>query len=264
MQKDFKPNRKKNNTGYPYPNRGILKVFYILMYFIPGLLVYVMINIKPVYDHMVQCFGIRGEVLQLIIFFFITYGWHIVLPIYMLRYAEGKKWQEVWQYLGMNKIDYKGLILWLPIFFILTVLISYPYLIYIGRPLRQIIDTIPQLSIPEYSLFSSYEGLYNWPILVIVLMLLGNLVGEELYFRSYLMKKTEFLGIHNAWVNGVFFAVYHFWQAPQTWPLFGISILFSLLMYWRKNLYVVIIFHGLLNFLWPLAYNWLFKSYPFF
>ena len=44
----------------------------------------------------------------------------------------------------------------------------------------------------------------------------GNFLGEELYFRGYLMKKTAFLGGWNWVFNSVAFSLYHLWQAPQT------------------------------------------------
>jgi len=51
-------------------------------------------------------------------------------------------------------------------------------------------------------------------------------------------------------VNSTLFALYHAWQAPTTWALFGLVFFFRLLMQWRKNLYPLIAFHFLVNIVW--------------
>lgn len=50
---------------------------------------------------------------------------------------------------------------------------------------------------------------------VILLMLLGNWIGptvEELYFRGYLLSRMEHLGRWAVPLNGLLFALYHFWS----------------------------------------------------
>ena len=74
-------------------------------------------------------------------------------------------------------------------------------------------------------------------------LFIGNFLGEELYFRGYLMKKTAFLGRWNWTVNSLLFALYHLWQIPQTWPLIVMVLAFGLLMWLRKDLYVILLFH---------------------
>ena len=80
--------------------------------------------------------------------------------------------------------------------------------------------------------------------------LIGNFLCEELYFHGYLMKKIGFLGAWAWVVNSALFALYHVWQAPTTWALFGLVFFFGLLMQWRKNLYPLIAFHFLVNIVW--------------
>jgi membrane protease YdiL (CAAX protease family) len=48
-------------------------------------------------------------------------------------------------------------------------------------------------------------------------------------------------------VNSLLFAVYHFWQVPQTWPLLGLVLALGLLMRLRKDLYLLIAFHFFIN-----------------
>ena len=78
-------------------------------------------------------------------------------------------------------------------------------------------------------------------------LFIGNFLGEELYFRGYLMKKSSFLGRANWFVNPLLFALYHLWQIPQTWPLIGLVLAFGLLMRMRKDLYVLVAFHLFVN-----------------
>lgn len=85
--------------------------------------------------------------------------------------------------------------------------------------------------------------LYKFPPFALLLLFIGNFLGEELYFRGYLMKKIAFLG-NAAWVvNSLLFATYHFWQIPQTWPLVDLVLTIGLLMQLRKDLYVLVAFH---------------------
>jgi uncharacterized protein len=96
-------------------------------------------------------------------------------------------------------------------------------------------------------MFASYEAFYGAPAMVMILMLIGNFVGEEIYFRGYLMKKTAFFGRYNWIVNSTLFCLYHLWQIPQTWPLIVPFLFFGLTMQLRKNLYTAIMFHLLFN-----------------
>lgn len=62
------------------------------------------------------------------------------------------------------------------------------------------------------------------------MLFIGNFVGEEVYYRGSLMKKTSFLRRANWFVNLLLFAHYHLWQIPFTWPSIGLVFAFGLLM----------------------------------
>nr|WP_299339761.1 CPBP family intramembrane glutamic endopeptidase [Allomuricauda sp.] len=108
------------------------------------------------------------------------------------------------------------------------------------------------MAIPEYSIFHNYETIYSFAPWQLALLFIGNFLGEEVYFRGYLMKKSAFLGMHNWWVHSVLFTIYHFWQIPMTYALGAISLSFGLLMHWRKNLFELILLHVLINLLMPI------------
>ncbi len=115
------------------------------------------------------------------------------------------------------------------------------------EPFQSWLSSVPLFRIPSYSMFASNEAFYGAPLLLMLLMLIGNFVGEEVYFRGYLMRKTAFLGRFNWFVNSVLFCAYHLWQIPQSWPLIVPFIFFGLVMQLRKNLYTMIVFHLLFN-----------------
>jgi hypothetical protein len=205
------------------------KTLYLSMFFIPGVIVFLTINVKPVFDFFISLFGISGHTFQFIIFLLMTFGIHILVPVGLLRFKEKLSLKETLTFLSMDKIDWQGLLVALLMLFAL-VIFTHPYLHLVARPFGRWIRLQPMMTIPSHSIFVSYESMFDYSAFQIALMLIGNHVGEELYYRGYLMKKTAFLGKYNWVVNGVFFSLYHIWQIPQTWPLFGLSTAFGLLM----------------------------------
>lgn len=197
------------------------------------------------------------------LFIFGTFGVHILLPFLILRYADGLSLRRALGFLSMNKVDWKGVFVIAPLFLVAFLLLSYPYMLLVGCPLHRLLGAVPAFAIPAHSIFSSYEAMFAFSAVQIAFMLVGNHVGEELYYRGYLLKKTAFLGRYHWAANGVFFSLYHIWQVPQTWPLFGLNVLFGLLMVCRKNTYVLPIFHLLTNYAWPILFVILFGSQPY-
>jgi uncharacterized protein len=145
-------------------------------------------------------------------------------------------------------VDWRGLFLVLPIYFVLFVLVSLPYQKFVAPVIEDWTKSVPLFRIPADSIFQDTpEAMYSFPPIALLFLGLGNFVGEELYFRGYLMKKSAFLGQVNWVVSSVLFALYHLWQVQQTWPMVGLVLAFGLLMKLRKDLYVLIAFHFLVN-----------------
>jgi uncharacterized protein len=181
-------------------------------------------------------------------------GWHMFVPFLVLRFADKLTLRESCAFLGLNRVDWRGLLKVLPVFCALFALVSLPYIKFIWTPLQSWLQSVPLLSMPSYSIFRDVETLYsNSPPIALVFAFIGNYLGEELYFHGYLMKKTAFLGHFNWIVNSILFGLYHLWQVPQTWPFIGMMLAFGLLMNLRKDLYVLIAFHFFAN-MW-LAYG---------
>ena len=225
---------------------------YLALYVLPGLFLYAAINIPAVFDAMVALTGLSSKNYQYAATIFVTYPWHMVLPFLILRWSDGLDFRQSLAFLGLDRIDLKSLLLWMPLFFLLFVAASLVYMPLAYGPLQQWTEAIPALRIPPYSIFQAGpDNLYSFPPLMMGIFFVGNFLGEELYFRGYLMKKTAFLGGWNWVFNSVAFSLYHLWQAPQTWPLTGLVIVFGALMQLRKDIWSLIALHVCINLVWP-------------
>lgn len=233
------------------------KVFYLVMYLLPGILVWASINIESVYCAQLHLTGLPGRYLQYGWLIFITFVWHMLLPVLILRFSDKLTWKQSLEFLSLSHIDFRGLFVVLPVYCLLFALVALPYMQWLWNPLERWLLTIPVFQMPPYTIFKGGPGgLYDFPPIALLFLFIGNFLGEELYFRGYLMKKTAFLGKATWLINSALFAIYHFWQVPQTWPLAGMVLTIGLLMQLRKNLYVLIAFHFFINM-------WLtFGAYP--
>ncbi len=223
------------------------KALYILAYLLPGVVAYTLVNIESVHRLLSSLLGLEGYDYQYYLFVIFTLGWHMALPIFMLRKYEKLKWVEVWEFLSLDRFSFREILLVAPIAFAMSVLFSSPYMMTLYEPFQNYLNLVPGLKIPSHSIFASYEAFYGAPAVLMGLMLIGNFVGEEVYFRGYLMKKTAFLGRFNWIINSTLFCAYHLWQIPQSWPLIVPFLFFGLTMQLRKNLYTMIVFHLLFN-----------------
>lgn len=226
---------------------SLSKALYILAYLLPGIVAYLLVNIEPVHRFLSHALNLEGYNFQYFMFVVVTLLWHMAFPIFMLRKNEKLEWKEVFEFLSLNRFSFKEVVFVAPIAFALSVIFSLPYMMTLYEPFQAWLNSVPSLRIPSYSIFASYEAFYGAPVAVMVIMLIGNFIGEEIYFRGYLMKKTAFLGRYNWLVNSILFCLYHLWQIPQTWPLIVPFLFFGLTMQLRKDLYTLIIFHLLFN-----------------
>jgi hypothetical protein len=238
-----------------YPAKSArAKIAYLFLYLVPGLVAYVAINVEPIYRAQISVTHLSAKNLQSAWILAMMCGWHMFVPFLVLRFADKLTLRESCAFLGLNRVDWRGLLKVLPVFCALFALVSLPYIKFIWTPLQGWLQSVPLLSMPSYSIFRDVETLYsNSPPIALVFAFIGNYLGEELYFHGYLMKKTAFLGRFNWIVNSILFGLYHLWQVPQTWPFIGMMLAFGLLMNLRKDLYVLIAFHFFAN-MW-LAYG---------
>jgi uncharacterized protein len=221
---------------------------YMVLYLLPGLVAALAINVRPFFEAELRLTHLSPRYLQLAWLLLVTFGWHILSPFLFLRAADRLSFRQSLSFLGLDRIDLRGLLLVLPIFCAVFALVSVPYMQFVWRPLHDVCQGVPLFHIPGWSIFGGDpRGFYAFPAFALLLLFIGNFLGEELYFRAYLMKKSSFLGRANWVVNSLLFALYHLWQIPQTWPLVGLVFAFGLLMRLRKDLYVLVAFHLFIN-----------------
>jgi CAAX protease family protein len=222
------------------------KVVYLVLYLLPGILGYVLINIGPVFRTQLHLTGLSSRNLQYAWLLIFAMGWHMFVPFIILRYTDRLTVRQSFEFLGLNRVDWRGLLLVLPVYCAAFALISVPYMTFIWPPLFRWLQAVPAFGTPSYSIFQG-ASLYNFSPFALAFLFIGNFVGEELYFRGYLMKKTAFLGRMNWIVNSLLFAMYHLWQIPPTWASIGLILSFGLLMSLRKDLWVLVAFHFFVN-----------------
>jgi len=226
----------------------LAKLIYLLLYFLPGIVAFLVVNIEPLFRVEMAFTGLSARWVQYVWLLLITFGWHVFMPFVVLRYADKLSLRESFAFLGLNRVDLSGLFLILPIFMVLFALISLPYLKYVAPMIENWTKAIPLFRIPSYSIFQDTpENIYSFPPIALLFLGIGNFLGEELYFRGYLLKKSAFLGEANWTVNSILFALYHVWQVQQTWPMIGLILMFGLLMKLRKDLWVMVAFHFFVN-----------------
>ena len=224
------------------------KAFYLLMHLLPGITGWALINVNYIYYAQLRLTALSGRTLQYVWLLVVTFGWHMVVPLLLLRFKDKLTWKQSLQFLGLDRVDLRGLFMVLPVYCALFAVAALPYMQWMWNPLEKWLQTVPAFQMPAYTIFKGGpDGLYSFPPIALLFLFIGNFLGEELYFRGYLMKKIAFLGNGTWIVNSILFALYHLWQIPQTWPLVGLVLAIGLLMRLRKDLYVLVAFHFFIN-----------------
>lgn len=231
---------------------GFQKLLVLINYILPGVIMLMLINIKSIHDSFTNYLQISSENFQFWILIGLTFGWHIAYPIFMLKAKYKYTWKQVTEALNLNQFSLKGFFVITPLFFLTVMIFAVPYMGVFFKGIHEFLQSIDVIAIPEHSLFYDYSKIYSLAPWQLGLLFIGNFVGEEIYFRGYLLKKSAFLGIHNWWVHSILFSAYHLWQIPMTYALSFISLSFGLYMLWRKNLFELMLLHLMINLLLPI------------
>lgn len=190
--------------------------------------------------------GVEHHWLQLLTLGTMALGWELLMPFVWLR-RDGLSFRESLAYLGFAPFDWKGLLGVAPVLLLALAVLGYPYLAHWYEPVRQWLDGWVPIRMPEWHIL--YYGYYNFPVLPLLFVIVGNFLGEEVYFRGYLLKRLGFLG-PRAWLaSNALFCIYHLWQAPVNWAYLPIFFLvpFGQAMAWRKSIWVPIALHLAVN-----------------
>lgn len=222
-------------------------VFYLSCAVLPGFLAYLLIY--PLRPYLMELTGLSSHYIQFLVLAVMASGWHILFPIFMLKFVDKLTWKQTFRYLGFRKADAKGLLVVLPVITVTFTLLSLPYMKWIFPPLSSFLDNLPALHMGEWHIYN--QGYYDFPWPLLIIGLIGNFIGEELYFRGYLLKKIGRLPCD--WlIISVLFQLYHMWQAPMNWAFIPLAVIIpcEILVKLRKNLYGAILFHIYINTLW--------------
>jgi CAAX protease family protein len=107
------------------------KFFYLFMHLLPGLLAYVLINIPLVHAAALRLTGLSDPMFQGTCLIGVVFVWHAVVPLVVLRWADGLSFRQSLAFLGLRKFDTKGFFLVLPVVFVVFTVLSLPYMKYI-------------------------------------------------------------------------------------------------------------------------------------
>ncbi|MCM3038918.1 CPBP family intramembrane metalloprotease [Paenibacillus motobuensis] len=221
--------------------------FYLLLGLLPGVGMYFLVY------HFRETFmawtGLSAHYTQFVLLALAAAGWHTLFPFFMLKFVDKLTFKESLRYLGFTRLDLKGLLTVVPIIIALFTLLSLPYMKYVFPPINAWLDAIPWLHMGEWHIF--YLGYYDFPWYLLVIGVFGNFVGEEIYFRGYLLRKVGSLK-YDWLVVSFLFQVYHMWQAPMNWAFILLSIIIphEILVKLRKNIYGAIVYHLFANTIW--------------
>lgn len=193
--------------------------------------------------------GMNNRYANLTILATMAFVWHMGFPLLVLKVFERMTWREVWVFLGLHRIDIKGILTTFPLITLAFVVISFPYVKWVHPLIYGWLNQFDAIGIRDWHMLSI--GYYDFPPLVLAFVFIGNFVGEEVYFRGFLQSKLSRLRYD--WVVCAFlFEAYHVWQAPMNWAFFPIAPLipFNILMKLRKSLYSAMLFHIFANLFW--------------
>ncbi len=122
------------------------KWFYLFMHLAPGLFALCILNVEPLYTALRNLSGMEDRSFQYALFIFVTFGWHIGLPLIVLNRVDKLTVRETLDCLGLTRCDWKGCFIVLPLAMIPFTLISVPYYMWIAPPIQAWLETIPRVS----------------------------------------------------------------------------------------------------------------------
>jgi len=162
------------------------KAFYLLMHLLPGITGWVFINVNSIYQAELRFTGLPGRTLQYLWVLVVAFGLHIVVPILFLRFNDKLTWKQSLEFLGLNRVDLRGLFMVLPVYCVLFAFFALPYMQWIWNPLERWLQSVPAFQMPAYTIFKGGpDGLYSFP--PIALLLSASIMVQK-YLRPAAVK----------------------------------------------------------------------------
>src|ERR1700674_3748860 len=135
------------------------KATYLFLFVLPGVLAFVCINAEPLFRAQLAFTGLSARYLQYVWLLLITFGWHMFVPFLVLRLTDKLSFVESLRFLGLNHVDLRGLLLVLPVYFLLFALISLPYVKFVAPVIENWAKAVSVFRIPSYSIFQDTPDL---------------------------------------------------------------------------------------------------------
>ena len=75
---------------------------------------HVIINVSSIYHAQLRLTGLHGRTLLYAWLIVITFGWHMASPVLFLRFTDKLTWKQILEFIGLNRVDLRGLFVVLP------------------------------------------------------------------------------------------------------------------------------------------------------
>ncbi len=224
----------------------------LLLYFIPGTVYYLFNSLFA--RAIARTFNGDLWVIQVYIASFVLCGLMLLITWLYLRIVEKLSFRQMIGELGLNRFSWKNMLL--------AILVTIPFALFfilfwkpfVLEPGSRLLDGIPVFHIPEWhwqkiGIKSAMETLPKTVFLpAMITLLIANHLGEEIFFRGFLFKRTEpFFGKWTFIAAGLLFILHHTFQASRTYPAFPIGIFVTGYYAWRRDIYGCILIHLIFN-----------------
>jgi membrane protease YdiL (CAAX protease family) len=101
--------------------------------------------------------------------------------------------------------------------------------------------------IPGILMGMTLEGKW-WVAVIFIVGWLLNILGEEFWFRGYILPRQELAMGGKAWIaNGLMFGFTHIWQPWNLLLIVPSALLGTYIVQRRRNTWILIVMHGLMN-----------------
>lgn len=162
------------------------------------------------------------------------------LTCVIIGYLVLKREKKNWSFFGLSKFKGSSILMGLLVVIIGFVVSAVSYNI--------------QIALGLSSNSEAATLIFSMPIWLKFLIVLRAGITEEFIYRGYLMGKLEEMSLHKFWVlmlPVILFTVVHLpgWGLGHLIIVLPLSLTFGLVFLWKRNLYINIIAHFLIDFI---------------
>ncbi|HAK47403.1 MAG TPA: hypothetical protein DCO79_15970 [Spirochaeta sp.] len=223
-----------------------------LIYFIPGTVYFIFNSLfARAITELVD-----GDlwVVQIYIVSFVLCGLMLFITWFYLRIVEKLSFRQMLSELGLDRFSWKNMLLAVLVMIPFALFYRLLWVPYFWEPGFRFLDAIPVFHIPDWhwqkiGIVSAMEYLPKTVFIpAFITVLIANHLGEEVFFRGFLFKRTEpFFGKWTFIAAGLIFILHHTFQASRTYPAFPIGIFVTGYYAWRRDIYGCILIHFIMN-----------------